>query len=309
MTSVLLITAVLASAASDVVTGCVTLEPPEIPFHRQARYTVVVEAPVEVEVQLPQMGGKFGGLEVYGAPEQTVEMLPENRRRIKETYILDPVLIGEYAIQPAEIQWGDGQKLTLPSPGLRVRDLTPEETAAAMDFAANAAPMGMPNPLFQHWKWWLAGLSAFWALAGAYVYWRLRRKNAERRAQAVPPWENAYARLRELDLRHLPQAGQWEAYYVELSDILRWYIEARFQLHAPERTTPEFLAEAAVSGIFTAPQQEALARFMRHSDRVKFARYEPTVLEMDGSFAQVLHFIDETVPRMPAAPVQQEAAA
>jgi hypothetical protein len=107
----------------------------------------------------------------------------------------------------------------------------------------------------------------------------------------------AYDRLRALDEKRLPEAGQYGLFYIQLSTILRAYVEDRFHLHAPEQTTEEFLEEAARSGAVNDAHQKLLAEFLRHSDRVKFARLEPTVHDMEVSMTHVLRFIDETVPR------------
>ena len=52
----------LGAAVESSVEVSVNLEPPEIPFHRQARFSIIVEAPNDVDVRLPQMVDKFGGL-------------------------------------------------------------------------------------------------------------------------------------------------------------------------------------------------------------------------------------------------------
>ena len=72
----------MGAAADDSVIAYVTVEPPIIPFHKQAHYTITVEVPPEVEPRFPDMVEKFGGLGVYGAPHRTVEVLKGNRRRI-----------------------------------------------------------------------------------------------------------------------------------------------------------------------------------------------------------------------------------
>jgi len=183
------------------------------------------------------------------------------------------------------------------TPALRVRDLTDEERVEAERFAANEAPVSLPRPWWLGWPFWAAVGAGVVALGGA-VWWVLRhRTRAERIAAPALPWEVAYGRLRELDQRRLPHAGQFEPYYVDLSAILRYYIEDRFLLHAPEQTTPEFLEAASQSGVLSTDQQQTIAAFLRHCDRVKFARYEPTLTEMEQGFEVVLRFVDETVPR------------
>jgi hypothetical protein len=280
----------------------VTLDPPVVPFHKQTRFTIAVEGPDGVQVEFAEMAGKFGGLDVHAAPTTRLEHLRGGRVRLSKTYVLDPIFIGNYVVAPVEVtvQRETGpETITIPSPTVRVRDLTPEEREAAEQFAPNA---GLVNPypgLARDWRVWAAlGVAAVIAVA-LVVYLVRRRRVAEEAAPPAPPWEVAYARLRALDAKHWPEAGEVEAFYVELSDIVRHYIEDQFALHAPEQTTPEFLNEAARSGVFTESQQTLLAVFLRHCDRVKFAKYEPGLDEMERSFASVLRFIDETVPAQP----------
>jgi len=306
MTPLIAIGLLLVAADGPAVDVRVTLDPPVIPFHRQARYTIVVEAPDDLEVQLPDMVDQFGGLGVADVRRDT-RTLRGGRRRIAETYVLDPVFIGNYPIQPASVTWGDGETITVPSPGLRVRDLTEEEQEAAMRFETIAGPITPANPLVGRWALWIALGGALLIAAGvaAYVLWF--RKREAQAAPPLPPWDVAYRRLQELDQRRLPKAGKFGLYYVELSGILRHYIEDRFQLHAPEQTTPEFLLAAAGSGALSEQHQRILANFLKHCDRVKFAQYVPNEQEMERSFAIVLQFVDQTVPR--PEPAQQEAAA
>jgi hypothetical protein len=272
------------------------LDPPEIPFHKQTRFTITVDAPAAADVKIPHMVGKFGGLEVYGQPNFTTTALDNDRKQVTETYVLDPILTGDYPISPVTVVV-DGEAITVASPAVRVRDLTPEEQEEAERFVSAAEPVDLPLPLWRRWEFWaLVSLLAV-ALAGLVWWFARRRQRVMRAAPPLPPWEVAYQRLRELDERKLPQAGRSNLYYVELSSILRHYIEDCFSVHAPEQTTPEFLAEASNKHVFSEEQQRLLASFLRHCDRVKFARYDPTVDEMDRSFAEVLRFVDETKPK------------
>jgi hypothetical protein len=284
-----------------------TLDPPEIPYHHAARYTITAEAPSEVALTLPELKDDFDGLDI--APGQiTTEDLPGGRRRVAHIYVLDPVKVNVYLLPPVEVSWGDGQKLMVPGTALRVRELTETELELAGKFEGITGPEVVspkrnPAP-------WVAGALAAALTAAAvagYLWWR-RRQAAEEAAPPLPPWEVAYRRLRELAARQLPEAGKYGPYYVDLSAILRYYIEDRFQLHAPEQTTPEFLDAAGRAGLLSEDHQGLLARFLRHCDRVKFAQYEPTPEEMEQSYAVVLQFVQETEIR-PAVLEIEEAAA
>ena len=297
---------VAAAAGERPVDVSVTLDPPVIPFHRQAEYSIIVEAPNDVDVKFPQMVDKFAGLGVADLRRDTKD-LKGNRRRITETYLLDPILVGVYKIYPAEIKWDDNQGLTVPSPALRVRDLTDQEKEEATKFADIEGPLPVKGWIAKHWKGTASVGALVLVAAAATMYFYRRRQKQVEAAPAPPAWEVAYQRLRELDQRQLPKAGQYEPYYVDLSAILRHYIEDLFSLHAPEQTTPEFLAAATGSKLFTDDQQKVLSQFLRHSDYVKFAQYIPSINEMERCFAFVLQFIDDTIPKPP--PEEKEMAA
>lgn len=282
------------------------ISPPIIPYHKQARLTITVESDPGVSVELPDITESIGALEWAGpldAPE--TKILKDGRKRVSAAYNIEAIWAGHYPIGPVSVKYGHDKAVTVPGPVLTVRELTAEETEAAMQFAPNAQPMDPPFELLKRPWFWASAAAA--ALTGIIVVALRLRKRRQRIATGppMPPWETAYARLRQLDEQGLPEKGDYETYYVELSSILRHYIEDRFMLHAPEQTTPEFLADAGVSGLLTMEQQRLLAGFLHHSDRVKFARYEPSLGEMEQAMADALHFVDETVP---APTPTQEAA-
>ena len=283
----------------------VRLEPPVIPYHRQATYTIIAEGPADAGIKLPDMVDKFGGLAVYGSPEFSAENLEDGRVHVRETYVLDAIHPGDYVIAPVTVTHGDGKTLVTASPALRVRELTPEELAEAEQFNDSIAYPSTEPPVANQWQWW-AGAAAIVVLAAIAVYYWRRRKPVEAAMAPRQPWELAYDRLRTLDQRQYPHQGKYGAYYVDLSAILRYYIEDRFHVHAPEQTTPEFLSEISGSGILSPEHERLVAGFLRHCDRVKFAQYRPSIEEMERSFTQVLQFVDETVPR---AEAPEEAAA
>jgi len=88
--------------------------------------------------------------------------------------------------------------------------------------------------------------------------------------------------------------GQIKEYYYRLSNIVRHYIENRFKLMAPERTTEEFLAEMTVTERLTEDHKELVGNFLEHCDMVKFAAYGPDSREIENSFNSAKKLVDET---------------
>lgn len=145
------------------------------------------------------------------------------------------------------------------------------------------------------WRAWAIGGAVALAALGAGA-WLLARRGREAEAEVVrrAAHELAFERLERLRGSGLLQRGAWKAYYADLSLILRRYIEDRFGLHAPERTTEEFLAESKASAAFTEADVALLEKFLHHCDMVKFAAVEPTVSQGELAADSVRSFVERT---------------
>ena len=108
-----------------------------------------------------------------------------------------------------------------------------------------------------------------------------------------PAHEIAYEALALLVEHDFIGRGQVDVFFVHLSLILRRYIEHRFDVHAPERTTEEFLVEASRARTL-AQHKDRLGEFLRLCDQIKFATFQPTEEHIQSSFDVVKQFIEET---------------
>jgi hypothetical protein len=150
----------------------------------------------------------------------------------------------------------------------------------------------MPRPKSFMWVWAL-GIVVAAAAAGSWLY--LRRKRVKELVRIFKPaHELAYERLRALVNEDLIGAGKIKEFYERISDILRHYIEHRFSIRAPERTTEEFLAELANTEVLPAADKQRLGEFLRHCDLVKFAKHNPTTQQVQETFDLVKDFIEKT---------------
>jgi len=153
------------------------------------------------------------------------------------------------------------------------------------------------------WVWWTLS-----ALAVAAVLWSVWRLWQKRRAQAavvpaVPPHVRAKQKLQEA----LALLGQPREFCILVSDTIRWYLEERFDFHAPERTTEEFLYELQGTDLLTRDQKESLGEFLKRCDLVKFAKYEPGQPELRDLHESALRLVEETEPAL--EPMEGEAHA
>jgi hypothetical protein len=111
-----------------------------------------------------------------------------------------------------------------------------------------------------------------------------------------PPHVTALNALRLLLERRLIEDKKVELFFVELSQIVRTYIEQRFGLRAPERTTEEFIREATQSRLLTSVHQELVSHFLEQCDLVKFAQYRPDEDSMRSAYDAAVRLVEETKP-------------
>lgn len=121
-------------------------------------------------------------------------------------------------------------------------------------------------------------------------------------APALPPHQTALDALAALRAKGWIETRRIEPFYVELSAIVRRYLEGRFGLRAPERTTEEFIRDAADSRALSDAQRDGVARFLEQSDLVKFARHSPEAADMRNALGSAERLVRETMPVIPAAP-------
>jgi hypothetical protein len=144
------------------------------------------------------------------------------------------------------------------------------------------------------------------AVLAWYLWKRFRvRKVATKVAIVIPPHRKAKDRLRNAnELLSDPYA-----FCSLVSNVVRSYIEERFDLHAPDRTTEEFLEELRRTTVLHVDHKRLLEEFLTRCDLVKFARHEPTHPELQALLDAALRFIDETTVVAPEQPAPTAQAA
>ena len=118
----------------------------------------------------------------------------------------------------------------------------------------------------------LAALVGAGALVGAVVL-AVRLLARRIREHRMSPIERAWAELDRLLGRHLPARGRYKDFYIELTMVVRRYIQRKYAIRAPHMTTDEFLREAK--------PYASLREFLESADLVKFAGVEATVAMAD----------------------------
>ncbi len=136
-------------------------------------------------------------------------------------------------------------------------------------------------------------------LAAGFFAYRFYRKKKETgfvfKAPELkrPAHEIALADLDALIAGNLLAERQIKQYYIELSDIIRHYIEGRFFIPALEETSFEILTEIR-SQELNQDLYQLLTDFLGICDLVKFAKHIPSEDEHGTNADQARRFVEET---------------
>jgi hypothetical protein len=111
----------------------------------------------------------------------------------------------------------------------------------------------------------------------------------------IPPHTKALDALEQLRQKKLWQGGRIKEYHSEITDILRHYIEGRYNIMAVEMTTTEIIAAAELHQVPSQARNKLQSIFER-ADLVKFAKSMPLPAEHEESFILAVDFVRSTIP-------------
>ena len=280
------------------VRATVTLAPAAPRLGDPLTLELAVTAEPGVVVEMPQFGEALGRFSILDfAPRRSVGA--DGVTVARQRYTLQAPMSGRLRIPGLRLEYVDERD----GSGASYRELLTDEiafeVASVLPEGATVDALLPPRPALPEvragwWgRWWPAALAlALLAGGGGWAFAAWQRRTAER--VRLTAHERAVRRLHALETRGFPRAEEADAWYVELSDIVRRYVEDRYAVRAPELTTEEFLVEARRS--FSGPHRDLLGAFLERCDRVKFARYSPERQESRDAWSAARQFLDETRP-------------
>ncbi len=138
-------------------------------------------------------------------------------------------------------------------------------------------------------------ISAILYLFVKYLKSKKKTKNAE--IIKVKPKEKPHIiALNELEkLRHkkLWEQGKVKEYYSELTEIIRIYLEGRWEIYAMEMVSSEIIEALREIHVLDG-DINSLVKMFSISDLVKFAKWDPLPTDHDMAFKSAKEFIEKT---------------
>jgi hypothetical protein len=275
-------------------------------------FTVEAEVEDGYEAELPRFGEKLGEFGIKDYREDPPRLTPEGKVLTRKSYTLEPFLSGDYTISPMQMRFrkkagesaGVGTKsnadaaweheITTDEITIKVNSLL-QKDQKELTLNPIKGPVGLPAG-FVSLSTILVALAAA-ALTAGGVFFLLKRSRAAKRQYgepALPPHELAYRQLQEILDENLIERGELKLFFSKLSDVLRSYMENRFAIRAPRRTTEEFLADISRDALFFAEHKVLLVEFLQNCDLVKFAEHFPPQKEVSKAIDSCKAFIEAT---------------
>lgn len=290
------------------VTVSVSLTPADPRLGDPLVLELVVESEPNVTVEMPAFGEALGRFSILDfSPRNVVN--PDGSQRASHRYTLQAPMSGKQRVPPLRLEYLDRREeaqseaqsyreLLSDELVINIASVIPDGTVVEELLPVRAALPEIRAGLWRRWGIWAAAA----LLASGAGYWFLLnvQRRARRRIQETA-YDRAVKRLAKLESEGLPAAERADGWYVELSDIVRRYIEDQFGVRAPELTTEEFLQEARRSVDLSGRSQELLSAFLERCDRVKFAAYNPE----QGESAEALNLARQFLDTRPTEVAEQ----
>lgn len=286
---------------------------------------VLLEAPeYDCEAAGPELGKPFKAVLKYRLPwsgsirridvdpGENLQRIsePESRRtRIRWGYSEWTVSVPLQAYRTGESGGGSvrtdffaGESIETPLPELKVADLPLPMDDDGTELSL-APRIDEKQGVRRHRLYIIVAAAAVALLVTLGVCVLLLRRKRESAKYVKPPWEAALEAIGVIRAQVASGLLSPESAVAGLTDVVRRYLEERFQLRAERQTTPEFLADLERNDRMLLERDRGFLRsFLTFADMVKFARMRtgPELFEQAAGKAEEL--VSGTIPHEEGKP-------
>jgi hypothetical protein len=267
----------------------------------QIKYFLEIEYPKNAKVEFPQISDSLQSLiEVLGKSKiDTIDLENKEFQKQIRSYTITCFDSGSYRIAPKWFKINiNGLTDSVPTNGvsLFVHSMAIDTTRGLTDIKM---PYSAPLTLKEVTPY-ILGVILIAAIIFLILYSiKRRKKNKPFFALPAKPKEPAHIiALRELDRiknEKIWQKDKTKEYYSEVTDVLRTYIEDRFDMRAMEQTTDEILDGFRYrKDLLNEKTFTNLSQILSLADLVKFAKYKPLPDDDNLTLVNSYFFVNET---------------
>ena len=217
----------------------------------------------------------------------------------RQVYTLEPLKAGTLTISPMIVRFHDNVKkadsvdetahtIQTEPLSIEVTTIVADQAPSLADLRPASDPVELPDQFNPVIVW--SSIVGILLMTVLLWLWKRRQRSVPPEPQ-LSPHQLAQLELKQLIEKRLAETDV-KAFYVELTAVVRRFIERTTGIRAPEQTTEEFLREIVSNNVFTAEEQLRLANFLESADLVKFAGVKPDPADIETSLSRARHFID-----------------
>jgi len=263
-------------------------------------YTINLLLPRGAEAILPGEKASFEGLEIRNYQPQYIPQ-PDGSQQLVLRYTLVSFDVGRAEIKDFRISVrrpdGTIEKWLAPPVEITIASVLPEKGAAQ--------PKGFVGPIMLSTSWqdwlWAALIALLIATALIGFLMGRRRRAAQQTLQKLTesllsPDEAALQALQRLEQEELLAEADFQSFYLRLAEILRAWLQARFDVPALERTTRGLMYLLRVRREMDIWRKDVID-LLRTADGVKFAKLLPTPEEAQKQLLKAREIIQIVAAR------------
>jgi hypothetical protein len=296
--SLLLLWLVSGRATAQAVKVEANLKDFTIKIGDQTKLFLVVSQPANERVNFPVLTDTITGkVQIVSTSKDTVaDQNDKNKITVTQSYVITSFEPGTNNLPAFEFGTANGV--------VKSNELTLQIETVKVDTAK--AIFDIKQPLLvtytfidwvkDNWISVFVGLVIIGLIIGIVYYLRKRPKSptvVKITKPAIPPHITATNKLNELRAKKLWQQDEFKQYHSELTDIIREYLEQRYNIKTYEKTTDEILASLNNRDI-AGEYRDLLKKLLVLADLVKFAKVKPTAQENEESIDNAIAFVLKT---------------
>ncbi len=218
----------------------------------------------------------------------------------KYEYIITTFTIGEFKITPLEVNYtthsGEEKKITAPEISIIVEGIKPSQTD-------RGDIRDIKSPVYIKWGFLFYLILAIILLiigggTGLYFYRKKKTELFSAPQDTTTAEEIAFRELEKISQMDLIKQGKIKLYYILISEVIRKYIEKRFEISVLDRTTYELYRQMRMLNI-NNKQCRQIRDFLEECDLVKFAKFEPGEKTINADFIMAKEIIETNTKNSP----------
>jgi len=303
LASFLLMTLSCTYSRSQVIEITTSLSADTILIGDQVSYSLKLKKPASLAISFPQFTDTLvSKIEILEKSEIDTLFVDEDQLILEQKLLITCFDSGLYLIP--------GGKFSLTTENL-IKEFISDEVylqVLTMPLDTNQAifdiklPYGAPVKFIEVLPYILGIL----ILAGVLIVanWFIRKRKWKKQEGVrfkplIPPHITALQELDKVKEERLWQNNREKEYYSRLTEILRIYLEGRYEIYAMEQTSEEILGSLGKTGFNDNRLFDKLRSTLTISDLAKFAKLKPSPNENEGCLLDAYVFVNDTKISIP----------